>query len=163
MDQHHHRCRRGRVRSHVALGAALLALAASTGGTAYAAERAAKNSVVSKSIKNGQVKSQDLKDGGVRAADLARTVRVTATSPATYDGDGAANGGFLIGMAEATATCPPGTRVISGGARWVDGHLDANTYLHTNTVAGNGWYAKGIVDIGAQGSVRLQVTAVCQS
>lgn len=41
-----------------------------TGGAAYAAT-AAKDSVVSRSIKNGQVKTVDLKDGGVTTAKLA--------------------------------------------------------------------------------------------
>lgn len=164
---------RGSSRATVALVIALLALVASTTGVAYAAEKAAKNSVVSKSIKNGQVKNKDLganavtsdkiADGAVRAADLGPIVTVTATSTATPDGDGSTNGGFNLGIADATATCPAGTRVISGGAEWVGAVLDSNTYLHSSTVSGNGWKARGIVDFGAQGTVQLKVTALCVS
>lgn len=54
-----------------AQGLGLLALLlVLTGGAAYAAT-AAKNSVVSKSIKNGQVKTVDLKDGAVSSEKLA--------------------------------------------------------------------------------------------
>ncbi|WP_408898427.1 hypothetical protein ACJ5H2_04790 [Nocardioides sp. R1-1] len=165
--------RRGGSRATVALVLALLALVASTTGVAYAAEKAAKNSVVSKSIKNGQVKNKDLAagavtsdkiaDGAVRASDVG-IVTVQATSAPTQDGDGTTNGGFAVGRADAAVACPAGTKVIGGGAQWVGtGELDSNTYLHSSTVSGNGWKAKGIVDFGAQGQVQLQVTALCLS
>jgi hypothetical protein len=159
---HDPRPSRGSSRATVALVVALLALVASTTGVAYAAEKAAKNSVVSKSIKNGQVKTQDIKDGGVTAADLAPVVQVTATSAPMGD-DGSTNGG-AVATTDASVQCPVGTRVIGGGAEWVGaGNLNSNTYLHSSTVSGNGWKAKGIIDIGAQGLVQLKVTALCQS
>lgn len=48
----------------------LIAIMIALGGTAVAANMAPRNSVTSKSIKNGQVKSKDLADGGVKAADV---------------------------------------------------------------------------------------------
>lgn len=50
---------------------ALLALFVALGAGAYAASKAPKNSVTSKSIKNGQVSSKDLKDGSVSGTDVA--------------------------------------------------------------------------------------------
>jgi hypothetical protein len=50
---------------------AFLALFVGLGGQGYAkAPKLARNSVTSKTIKNGQVSSSDLKDGGVKSADL---------------------------------------------------------------------------------------------
>lgn len=49
---------------------AMIALFAAFGGGAFAAQKAAKNSVVSKSIKNSQVKTLDIKDAGVTSADI---------------------------------------------------------------------------------------------
>jgi len=51
---------------------ASVAVFAALGGGAFAAtQKAAKDTVVSSSIKNGKVKSSDLKDGGVGIGDLA--------------------------------------------------------------------------------------------
>ncbi|MBM0126451.1 hypothetical protein [Pimelobacter simplex] len=164
---------RGSSRATVALVIALLALVASTTGVAYAAEKAAKNSVVSKSIKNGQVKNKDLganavtsdkiADGAVKASDV-NIVTVQTTSAVLGDVDGSTNDGPNTDIIEAIAQCPAGTKVIGGGAEWVGtGDTNDNTYLHSSTVSGNGWKAKGINDMGAQGNVQLQVTALCLS
>lgn len=164
---------RGGSRATVALVVALLALVASTSGVAYAAEKAAKNSVVSKSIKNGQVKNKDLAagavtsdkiaDGAVRASDVG-IVTVQTTSAVLGDADGSTNDGPITDIIEASVQCPAGTKVIGGGAEWVgSGDTNDNTYLHSSTVSGNGWKAKGINDMGAQGNVQLQVTALCLS
>jgi hypothetical protein len=48
----------------------LLALFVALGGTAFAAATAPKNSVVSKSIKRGAVKTGDLKNNGVKGIDV---------------------------------------------------------------------------------------------
>jgi hypothetical protein len=50
---------------------AYLALFVALGGSAVAAGLAQKNSVVSKSIKNGSVRAGDVRDGGLTGADLA--------------------------------------------------------------------------------------------
>jgi hypothetical protein len=201
-------------RPSVAFVLALVALVAALSNGAYAMATAQKNSVVSKSIKNGQVKTPDLapkavstaklkdnavttaqlKDGAVDAAKLkdgavtsakvadgsiegddlgARIVGsealgefdiVNSTSPATGDADGQTNGG-QHGIAEATATCPAGSQVISGGALWTNPSspvtVDQNVYLQSSHVYGNGWRARGVVDFGAQGTIRLRTYVLC--
>lgn len=68
-------------------------------------------------------------------------------------------------MASASVSCPTGSVMVSGGATWVDassGDLDLkNVYLHTSAPLSNGWYGRGIVDVGAQGSVKLRVYVRC--
>lgn len=190
-------------RSTLVFVIAVLALVVAMSSTAaYAA--VARNSVVSKSIKNGQVKTPDLaagavtsaklRDGNVTAPDLAngavtsakiadgtvtggdlaeaavgaqhltRIETVTALSSATADADGVINGGDF-GLAQATANCPAGWTPISGGANWANqsnGSMsDKNVYLQATYGVGGGWYARGIVDIGAQGTVQLQVHVRC--
>ena len=49
---------------------ASVAIFAALGGGAFAATKAGKNTVVSKSIKNGQVKSQDVKDNSLTGTDI---------------------------------------------------------------------------------------------
>ena len=53
-----------------ALCVAVLALIVAIGGVAHAASRAAKNTVVSKSVKNNTLKSQDIKQASVKSADV---------------------------------------------------------------------------------------------
>lgn len=185
--------RAGRRRSNVALAVALVALLAATTGTAYAAS-VARNSVVSSSIKNGEVKSRDLAEGAVNSSrlrdnsvrstditdgtittfdldqgavggnDLANISVVEATSPQIQDADGTSNGG-VHGLADLTATCPTGTRIIGGGATWTgasnDNNYDRNVYIQASHMEGNGWSARGIVDFGASGYIRLRVEAYC--
>lgn len=57
--------------SRHAIVVAYLALFAALGGSAVAAGLAQKNSVVSKSIKQGAVRSGDVRDGGLSGTDLA--------------------------------------------------------------------------------------------
>ena len=106
-------------RPSLALVVALLALVVATGGTSYAAVTLAKNSVLSKHIKNGQVKTADLKDGAVTGAKVTdgslaagdfaagpvNTVTVVASSGSI------ANNSF----GSATAQCPAGMEAIGGG------------------------------------------------
>lgn len=155
MTTHEQTTRPPRRRPSLALVVALLALVASLGGTAYAAQVAPKNSVVSKSIKKGAVK----------APDMAQIVAEYAYSPQTADADGTTNGGDH-GVASAEVQCPAGTKVISGGAHWVDSDAPAgdeveNVYVQMSQRVDNGWSARGIVDYGAQGTIRLGVVAYC--
>ena len=62
-----------RLRMHVRVSnvLALIALFAAVGGGAFAATKAAKDSVVSKSIKDGKVKSIDIQDNALASDDLA--------------------------------------------------------------------------------------------
>ena len=68
----HMKSRLGAIRSRLTYANVLASVAifAALGGGAFAATKAAKNSVVSKSIKNGQVKSQDVKDDSLTGADI---------------------------------------------------------------------------------------------
>lgn len=68
-----------------------LIVAVTGGGVAYAATKAPKNSVVSRSIKNGTIKTKDLKvgavtgsrikDGSIELADLSVQARTALTPP----------------------------------------------------------------------------------
>lgn len=144
----------GGKRSTLALGVAALALVSSTAGIAHAAV-APKNSVTSVSIKNGSV----------AAADLGRIVMVKKTSGEITDADGTTNGGQYETV-NVSVACPKGSKVISGGAVWLpaevgnDNHRE-NVYLQSTSKTTNGWNARGIVDFGAQGAVKLEVRAYC--
>lgn len=200
-------------RSTLVFVIAVLALVVAMSSTAaYAA--VARNSVLSKSIKNGQVKTPDLaadavtsvklRDGQVATPDLGEGAVTSAkvangavtsakiadgsigggdlaeasvgaqhlthvetyfnTSAATGDADGTTNGG-TYGTAATTASCPAGWTLLSGGAQWVNPSAgavdDKNLYLHSSYMTGSGWSARGIVDIGAQGTVQLRAWAKC--
>ncbi|HWJ10422.1 MAG TPA: hypothetical protein VNS46_13675 [Nocardioides sp.] len=184
---------RGGRRSTVALGVAVVALLASTTGTAYAAV-VARNSVVSSSIKDGQVKaldlaagsvtgsrvrdgaltgadvadgrlgSADIRDGAVSSADIAYIGTESSISAPIQDADGTTNGG-QHGIVEVTTNCQAGARIIGGGAEWTGAsnpdNYDRNVYLQSSHQVGNGWRARGIVDFGAAGSIKLKVSAYC--
>jgi hypothetical protein len=142
----------------------------------------ANGSVTVAKLKDRAVNSAKIADGSIKAVDLAPGVipsgnnpgpgpapsltvtTVSADSPATGDADGV-NNGSLHGIAQATATCPAGTLAIGGGAAWVTGQVfesdDKNNYLKSSYRTSNGWHAKGIVDMGAQGTVKLRVYAYC--
>jgi hypothetical protein len=165
---------------------ACLALLFSVSGSAYAAATASPNSVRSRSVVDRTLQGRDIKvntlgsmvirDNGVQRADVAdgavaanhltEVLTVTASSPATVDADGTPNN-TVHGVAKATAVCPEGTLFLSGGARWVDntgaGTDDLSTVYLQEQYQGaqNGWTAEGIVNYGAQGSIRLQAQAFC--
>jgi hypothetical protein len=69
-----------------------------------------------------------------------------------------------LDVASATAECPSGFNLISGGASMMTGagHVPVQVALVRNRPVGNGWYALGreIVSLSAA-SVTLTVTAVC--
>jgi hypothetical protein len=114
----------GRVRRHLGSNVvAYLALFLALGGGAYAATKAAKNTVVSKSIKNGQVKKKDLgdnsvisqkvKDGTLQSADFAPGA-AGVSNYVTYEASSESGGGDIK---NATATClDPDTEVVGGGS-----------------------------------------------
>ncbi|MFC5177149.1 hypothetical protein [Nocardioides taihuensis] len=169
----------------------VLALVVAMSSTAWALGR---NSVNSRAIKNGAVKTvdlatdavtsakvrdgsvdgADLADGGVQPEDLSQSavgasqlgeiITVSTTSSSVGDADGTTNGGDH-GTVWTQANCPGETRAISGGAEWVEptsGSVDTkDLYLHTSKPVADGWYARGIVDIGAQGMVKLRVYVSC--
>jgi hypothetical protein len=141
----------------------------------------ANGSVTVAKLKDRAVNSAKIADGSIKAVDLAPGVipsgnnpgpgpapslsvtTVSADSPVTIDADGVNNGG-LHGLTDATATCPAGTLAIGGGATWIGQVLNSDTknnYLKSSYRTTNGWHASGIVDMGAQGSVKLRVYAYC--
>jgi hypothetical protein len=133
----------------------------------------ADGSVGSKDLADGSVGTTDIADGGVGPEDISESavgssqlgqiLTVTQTSVATTDADGSTNGGD-VGLVATGATCPSGSRVLSGGAEWVDpssGSVLKNLYIHTSRRSGNGWFVRGVVDFGAQGNVKLRVSAEC--
>jgi hypothetical protein len=124
---------------------ALTALIVSLGGSSYAAVTlAAKDSVTSKAIKDGQVKRADLARnavgtdqvaaGSLLASDFKRgQLPAGAQGPKGDKGDKGDKGltNFAVRAnagqqpAAVVATCGPGEVAISGGAHSFDGVLDA--------------------------------------
>jgi hypothetical protein len=133
-----------RIRRHLSYAnvAATLALVmAVAGGTAIAMKATApKNSVVSKSIR----------PYNVTAGDLTRLITVRAQT--TFSDPGPVDGTFA--SASATAQCPPGTRVLSGGGA-VDSNLAA--LVGSNPIS-EGW----VVSAKADGTNQATITAIAR-
>src|SRR4051812_36856412 len=93
---------------------ATVALFMALGGVSYAATVAAKNSVRSSSIKNGQVKTADLaknavtsvkvKDGALAAADLSAGLKADLNDAATVGGKSATQLGVTALQAKQAGT-----------------------------------------------------------
>ncbi len=144
----------------------------------------ADGSVTSAKVKDGGLTGADLADGSVSGADLTDgTVGIADLGESAVgarqlasiftienrtshigDDDGTTNGGSF-GTIWTRADCPANSLAIGGGADWVEatsGSVDTkNLYLHSSKRLGNSWYARGIVDIGAQGEVKLRVYVDC--
>ena len=86
----------------IALAALIVALA----GTAYAVSKAPKNSVVSRSIKTGAVKSIDVQDDGLTGADIAES---TLELPRDNPGNGSSGASGPAGGALTIPELPQGT------------------------------------------------------
>src|SRR3954452_13035990 len=123
---------------------ALTALVVSLGGNSYAAITLAKNSVTSKSIKDGQVKRADLARNAVGTDQVANGALLAGdfksgqlpAGPQGPKGDKGEKGdkgvsGFAVRAnsgqepVTVTASCNPGEVAVSGGAHSFDGTLDA--------------------------------------
>src|SRR4051812_18026699 len=61
---------------------ATLALVVALGGTSYAAITLPRNSVGTRQLRPGAVRSQDVKNGTLRTVDFARSTRAALTGPA---------------------------------------------------------------------------------
>lgn len=123
----------------VALAASLFAVVAALGGTAVATAGS---------------------DGSESAASVGKVITKMAVVEGVTDADGTTNGGD-VGIAAKSVTCPAGTKVIGGGAKFINGNTSENVYLQASTKRKNGWAARGIVDFGAQGTVDFAVFAYC--
>jgi hypothetical protein len=125
-----------------------------------------QNSLGTMVIKDGSLTSADLGTDAVGANALAGIDYYTVNSAATSDADGTPKGG-THNIATATAACPQGTQLLGGSARWVEntgnGTDDGAVYIQEQYRGGSGnsWTAEGIVDFGAQGTIKLQVQAFC--
>lgn len=120
---------------------AMLALMVALGGTA-AANLPGNNSVISSDIANSAVRAPDIRADAVRASEI-RTDAVGADElKATFingSGQNVTNGTSN----QATATCPAGMQVVSGGFNWdlsVAGlhttSVELNTAAQSVTVVG---------------------------
>ena len=95
---------------------AVIALVLALGGTALAVTKAPKNSVVSKSIKNGQVKKKDLANGAVTAEKVADGA-VNGAKLA----DGSVGGADLAGDLTAQLSGPHAQGVVSDSGQLTRG------------------------------------------
>lgn len=126
----------------------------------------ADGSVTGTDVADGSIGTDDIAQSAVGAKHLGVIVTVENRTSHVGDDDGTTNGG-TFGTIWTRADCPAGTLAIGGGAEWVEatsGTVDTkNLYLHSSKRMGNSWYARGIVDIGAQGEVKLRVYVDCLS
>jgi hypothetical protein len=123
---------------------AFTALVVSLGGNSYAAVKLAKNSVVSETIKNRQVKRVDLARDAVGSEQVAagsllatdfKAGQLPAGAPGPQGPQGPKGDKAVSAVAvranagqqpnAVTATCNPGEVAISGGAHSFDGFVDA--------------------------------------
>jgi hypothetical protein len=91
---------------------ATLALFVALGGAAYAATKAPKNSVGTKSIKNNAVKTKKIADAAVTLPKLGGTVLTDAIKITHVDGPA-----ITVPDSESrqdTVTCPAGSQAIAG-------------------------------------------------
>jgi hypothetical protein len=134
-----------RLRRHLSyanVAATLALIVAVAGGTTAIAMKttAPKNSVTSKSIRPHNVTARDL------------TRLITVRSQATFSDPGPPDGTFA--RASATAACPAGTRVITGGG-FVDSDFAA--LIGSNPIS-EGW----VVTAKADGANQATITVVAR-
>jgi hypothetical protein len=110
----------GRVGDHIRNNAyGLVAIFIALTGSAYAVSQAPKNSVTSKSIKNGQVKTKDVADNGLTGVDIDESTLNGIQGPAGAQGARGATGaqGPQGAAGQTGATGPAGSinGVAAGG------------------------------------------------
>ncbi len=114
-----------------ALAVAALALFVSLGGSSFAAVQLARNSVLSKHIKDGQVRRADLALNAIGTAQVADGSLLAGDFkpgqlPAGPKGDPGVEALTVraeVGMGAVTAHCLPGERATGGGAHSLTGLL----------------------------------------
>jgi hypothetical protein len=125
---------RGKFRPTYASVTATIALFLALGGAAYAAFHLPKNSVKSKNIVNGQVKSKDLAPNAIKTIKQV-SYRRTEGSPAKQL--------FSIAGLTVTATCPSGSEVV----------LDATTDTNNSIIGLSD--AEGVDDVFNSGEHQI--------
>lgn len=122
---------------------ALLALFVALGGTSYAAVTLSKNSVLSKHIKDGQVKRADLANNAVGSSQVANGSLLStdfkagqlpagpqgvpgAQGPKGDRGVSAITVRANAGNEAVTASCNPGEVATGGGAHSMSGFIDGS-------------------------------------
>ncbi len=161
----------------------VLALFVALGGTAFAASQLGKNTVGSKQLKKNAVTTAKIKNKAVTGAKIKpETITGTQVKKQSLTGKqvvGSSLSGVsasslssvtyvasTVTLAESfpdstgtpgTATCPPGTKVIGGGATVSD---EAEGFVNDSgpTSDRNSWKATGFA---ANTSTTMTVTAIC--
>jgi hypothetical protein len=129
------------------LGLVAIFLALSAG--AYAVQKAPKNSVVSKSIKDGQVKSADIGDGEVTGADvdeasLSGVPGANGGTVSSVGSGGGLTGGPITGAGTlALAPCPTDQILKSTGGGVYSCQADADTDTTYTAALGGGLSLSG--------------------
>jgi hypothetical protein len=120
-----HRLRRRPGLSSPALVLAAIALLVALGGTAYAAVSLPKNSVGSAQLRPGAVDSAKVRNGSLRVLDFAAATRAALTGSPGPRGPAGLSGVETVQASSDFAStpertvildCPPGKRLIGGGA-----------------------------------------------
>ena len=164
-----------RARPSPALVISIVAMFAALGGGAFAAtattskqavnnkgnlnknvvkkKNIANGAVVTKKLKDGKVTGSKLSDESVSASKLGSITTVTDSSNITFGPSGGT----------ATATCPPGSKVIGGGWEGSPPSGGINVVPHVDKKSGNGWTASAslVTSNGAGGPRTLTAYAYC--
>lgn len=146
----------------------LVALAVALGGTAMA-NLPGNNSVISSDIKNNNVRSPDIKSNAVKQSEIA--ANAVGQSEVGTDAVGAdeLKATWIVGSGEtvnansadsATATCPVGSQVISGGFTW---DIDAAGLFVVSlelSTGGNSATVTGYNDTGSNRTLSARVYCI---
>lgn len=132
--------------SYANVTATLALIIAVAGGTTAIAMKATapKNSVASKSIRPYNVTARDL------SGLILVKAQGTFNDPAPVDG--------TSHVGDATAPCPEGTRLLSGGGR-VEPSLGGRSSLRASQPGGNAWSV--VAEADGTGSTTVVANAIC--
>lgn len=131
--------------------AATLALVLAMAGGAYAVATAPKDSVVSKSIKNGQVKPNDLSAKAANPAYFSESLGQTAITASSYD--------QLAALMAFTDELPSGKYVISATANTILLNAGANCRLEI----GDDSYEVELIGSGSEGTTNVTGSLAMQT
>jgi hypothetical protein len=162
---------------------AALALLIALGGTSYAAVTLPTNSVGAAQIRTGAVASPEVRNGSLRTVDLAPAARMALRGQAGQQGPQGPKGdagppglsgvqivqasSAFVSSPEQTVTvdCPPGKRLVGGGAGvwgramiWIPRGV---ALAVSQPIDEDTWLAKGQEIVETDESWFVQVRAVC--